>query len=194
LPSPADELQSDAAASLSQPQIMAVPVNKSVTTPPMLGRSVHMEDVLDEDFVPGAHPNCFTDKISETPGENIQNISSHVSVTSQTSPDIMNSRPHQEPDILSENTTKDFILLSSVPSEPSSTPVIDEISELPSGNKPFNQRIRKRPKSRKEPKVSLDYSPIAFKDPEGRTWTFPFSRVKTWEVSKTFTLNTFPKF
>jgi hypothetical protein len=91
LPSPADELQSEAMVPLSQPQILAVPVNEPVTKPPMVGRSAHMEDVLDEDFVPSVHLNRFTDRTSETTGENIQNISSHVRVTSQASPDTMSS-------------------------------------------------------------------------------------------------------
>jgi hypothetical protein len=140
-----------------------------------------VEDILDEDLVPVAHPNCFTDAASETPGKNIQKNSSNASVTSRTPPDILNSQSYQEPDMLSGNHTRDFILLSSVTEETSSAPGIDEVLELPSDSKNPKQRVRKRQESEKQD--VLNGRRITFKDPKGFAWTFPFFRVKTWAVS-----------
>ena len=41
---------------------------------PIIAQVVHVEDVLDEDFAPGAHPECFTKGSSETPRGNIHSV------------------------------------------------------------------------------------------------------------------------
>jgi hypothetical protein len=181
LSSPVDEPPSSPNSPISQPQNVTDTSNESATRQPVLSQAVHVEDTLDEDLVPVAHPNCFTDAASETPGKNIQKNSSNASVTSRTPPDILNSQSYQEPDMLSGNHTRDFILLSSVTEETSSAPGIDEVLELPSDSKNPKQRVRKRQESEKQD--VLNGRRITFKDPKGFAWTFPFFRVKTWAVS-----------
>jgi hypothetical protein len=58
--------------STSIPQDQPCSKSESVRILPVTARPVHVEEVLDENFLPGTHPNCFIDEASNTPEDEIQ--------------------------------------------------------------------------------------------------------------------------
>ena len=184
--SSADELPSKSDLPPSQAQISAAPSDKPVATPSMISRSVYMEEVLDEDFLPGAHPNCFIYDRSSEPFGDIQNVTLFSRVASQGSiSNTTSSSSCQASDNVSKNNITDFMLLPSEPPETKVVPGLNKMLEQPSDSKILKEGVTLWQVDPLGPRL------IRF-EADGFTYILPSS--KTWKVSEATTTNILPEF
>jgi hypothetical protein len=130
--SSADELQSKPNSPPSQTQNSAAPHDESVAKPLMNPLSVRVEEVLDEDFLLGAHPNCFTDERSLETSDDAETVTPHPDVAPECSTSINTiSESCQGSNKISENNVGDFVLLSSMRPKCSATSELNKMLEQP---------------------------------------------------------------
>jgi hypothetical protein len=128
--SSADELPSKPDSPASQTQNSAAPRDEFDAKPLMIPQSVRVEEVLDEDFLLGAHPNCFTDERSLEMSEDPEIGTPRPDVAAECFTSINTiSESCQGSNKISENNVGDFVLLSSMPPECSAASELNKISE-----------------------------------------------------------------
>lgn len=120
--------------STAKPLSLREPAAESPSPEYELGvKSVYLEEILDEDFLPGAHPNCFTgNEIVPAPQERTRRQATIQSSPSAetTSSFTMNAKSEQ-PNQGKEYPVTDFILSSSNPNIIKEALAIDTEREQP---------------------------------------------------------------